>query len=88
MSTAGASEYDNGLEPTRTFEAQKNLTLAVKLYRAGDSQKAEVFFNKVLEIDPENADALHLLGMIAYDSGKTDKAVDLIRRAGSLDPAF
>jgi Flp pilus assembly protein TadD len=36
---------------------------------------------RVLDIEPKNPDALHLLGVLAYEAGEQDKAVDLITQA-------
>ena len=35
---------------------------------------------------PDHADALHLLGMIAYQAGRHDAALELIGKAATLDP--
>jgi protein O-GlcNAc transferase len=71
----------------KSSQIQRELQLALKRYESGDLKKAESIFEKILKIDPENADALHLLGMIAYQSGKSDRAINLIRRAVSSNSA-
>lgn len=44
-------------------------------------ERAERAYRQVLSQDPTNGDALHLLGVIAYQTRHGDAAVNLIRRA-------
>lgn len=57
---------------------------AAGLLRAGKRAEAATIFRQVLEVEPENADALHLLGIITRQSGKPKEAINLIRRAIAL----
>ncbi|MGA1982269.1 MAG: tetratricopeptide repeat protein [Acidobacteriaceae bacterium] len=50
-------------------------------HRAGQLAEAEALYREVLQISPEHADALHLLGLIAYQVGEAGSALDLIDRA-------
>ena len=50
-------------------------------HEAGELEQAEALYRKALEIDPEHAEALHLLGLIACQQGKFPSAIELIRRA-------
>jgi tetratricopeptide (TPR) repeat protein len=50
-------------------------------HRAGRLRRAEALYRKALSKDPEHADALHLLGVIAYQCGMTATAIRLIERA-------
>jgi predicted O-linked N-acetylglucosamine transferase (SPINDLY family) len=43
-------------------------------------------YRQILQIDPSNPDALHLLGEIAYRYGHYDAAIELIRKAIGLNP--
>ena len=52
-------------------------------HRAGDHSEAETIYRRVLQADPEHPDALHLLGLIAYQRGRNEDAVESIRRANS-----
>lgn len=62
------------------------LQAALQQYQQGDFQAAERLCRKVLEIRPNDSDALHLLGIIAFQSGKGDVAIDLISRAITIRP--
>ncbi|GEM_PF-1050280 len=57
------------------------LQKAVEYHRAGQLQEAEAIYRKILESQPNHADALHLLGGIAHQTGKHDAAASLIRQA-------
>lgn len=60
---------------------QKMLELALEHHRAGRSAEAEQICQEALEVAPNNVDALHLLGVIAYQAGKHEIAADLIGEA-------
>ena len=64
--------------------AQSNtdaITLALKHHQAGQLREAEQLYLLVLKDDPENAEANHLLGVLAHQVGKHDVAVELIVKA-------
>src|SRR5438270_5532221 len=65
---------------------QRALELALQHHQAGRLAEAEPIYRRVLAQEPNNVDALHLLGMIALQVGQHDAAIDLIRRAISLNP--
>lgn len=54
--------------------------------RSGRLREAESAYREALKAAPENADALHLLGTIAFQAGKYEPAVALIRRAIRINP--
>jgi tetratricopeptide (TPR) repeat protein len=60
---------------------------ALRHHSAGELQAAEAMYREVLRLEPENADALHLLGVIAYQVGRHGLALKLVRRALDIDPA-
>jgi tetratricopeptide (TPR) repeat protein/SAM-dependent methyltransferase len=60
-------------------------------HQAGQLAAAEGYYRKILAIDQNHVDSLHLLGVIAHQVGRYDMAVDLIRKAIALNdriPAF
>ena len=59
---------------------------AIKLYQTGELQQAEGICRQVIRQDPENAEALNLLGVIAHQFGNHDTASELIRRAIEIKP--
>ena len=56
-------------------------TDAFRHHQAGRLNDAERLYRQILAIDPRHADSLHLLGVIATQSGRPDAAVDMIERA-------
>lgn len=63
----------------------ETLQSAVQLHRSGDLPRAEQIYRQVLQADPRNADAWHLLGMVALQVGNFPAAADCIRRAIHFD---
>ena len=59
---------------------------AVQLHKEGKIDQAELIYRQILDETPENADALHLLGVVAHQRGQFPRAVKLIQRAISLAP--
>lgn len=62
------------------------LKTAAENHRAGQLQLAEHICHQVLQVVPDHSDALHLLGVIAYQSGNYAFAVDYITRAIAVNP--
>jgi tetratricopeptide (TPR) repeat protein len=53
----------------------------IRHHQAGRLSEAEACYRRVLAVQPDHADALHLLGVIAHQVKRHDIAVDLISRA-------
>jgi tetratricopeptide (TPR) repeat protein len=62
------------------------LTAALELHEAGRLGPAARLYQQVLARE-ENADALHLLGVLHHQQGDHARAVELIRRAVALRPS-
>ena len=62
------------------------LTRGFALYRAGKHEEAQVIYRRVLQMQPDHPDALHLLGVARRQSGKPKEAIELIRRAIAVRP--
>jgi predicted O-linked N-acetylglucosamine transferase (SPINDLY family) len=70
---------------------QEQIALALRNHQAGRLNEAEQLYRQILQAHPDNADALHLLGVLAHQRGQNEAAVDLIGRAiaqSSGVPAF
>jgi tetratricopeptide (TPR) repeat protein len=50
-------------------------------HQAGRLPRAEALYRKALQKDPDDANALHLLGVVAYQCGEVGTALRLIERA-------
>jgi Flp pilus assembly protein TadD len=60
---------------------------ALDHHRAGRLSHAEQLYRQALDIAPGNADCLHLLGMVAFQSGRNREATELIGSAIARHPA-
>ncbi|MGH6660917.1 MAG: tetratricopeptide repeat protein, partial [Rhodospirillales bacterium] len=65
----------------RRPDATADVAAALALHRAGRVGDAERLYRQVLEGEPGNAEALHLLGVAALQQGRAEEAVDLIGEA-------
>ncbi len=64
------------------------LRTAVNAQRAGDLHAAKSLYEDVLAVEPRNADALHLLGLIDFRQGDMESALRNIQAAIASDPTF
>ena len=65
---------------------EQAMQTALYHHQRGELQQAETLYRNVLDREPENVDALHLLGVIAHQLGKHESAVEHISRAIALSP--
>lgn len=54
-------------------------------HQAGRLEEAESVYRGVLESEPDNAEALHLMGVLAFQRGRLDAAIDWFGRAVDRD---
>lgn len=69
------------LTPLQIFE------LARQHRQAGRLAEAEALYLRLLNVQPNNPDVLHLLGLVAHQRGALDSAVQWIRRAIAAAPS-
>jgi len=60
--------------------------LALQHHQAGRLAEAEALYRQILAVQPNHADALHHLGLIARQVGRPDLAIEWIRKALSINP--
>ncbi|HYK78145.1 MAG TPA: tetratricopeptide repeat protein [Micropepsaceae bacterium] len=65
-------------------EALNRLRQAQELHQQGRHEEAESRYRDVLAVMPDQADALHLLGVLEAQRGRYETAADLIGRAASI----
>ncbi len=62
------------------------LTIAVHHHQSGRFDEAGDYYRRVLESEPDNANALHLFGLLAHERGDIPTALARIGRAAALVP--
>lgn len=71
-------------QPPR-LSIEQAMSIAEQHQSAGRLQQAEKVLRDILGIAPQHAFAIHLLGVVAHQAGKTDVAVDLIGKAIAIN---
>lgn len=72
-------------EADRSAKIQQLRDAALEHYRARRLPQAEAACRQLLALKPNDPDGLELAGMLAHHSGDSDAAIELIRRAISLN---
>jgi|SRR5579884_869191 len=67
--------------------AASSLARAIEHHQAGRLREAERIYRRILARNPSDSDALHLLGLVAFQVGDFAAAVGLIREAIQKKPA-
>ena len=70
------------------FNPQHALQSAMAYHQAGNLQQAELLYKQVLRAQPKQADALHLLGLIAKQKGDFKTAVQLMKQSLTQNPNY
>ncbi len=68
------------------MDIDKSIQSAYDHYQRGNLEGAEYICGEILEVRPDNAEALHLLGLIFYKRGAHDLAAKNIRKAIKFNP--
>ena len=74
--TNGSSQSELG----RLYQA------ALASHQSGDLPRAEQLYRQILAVAPDQPEVLHLLGVLANQSGRPDVAVQYLSRAVNLQP--
>ena len=85
-----AIELDASLEPIRGLLAkacERQLDLGIEHHRADRFAEASACYESVLRGQPERADALHLLGMLAFERRDYATAIAQLSRAIAIHPS-
>ena len=65
---------------------QEVFAAALQYHQAGRLQDAERLYHQILTVNSRHSDALHLLGVIALQTGQTELAADRIGKAIAINP--
>jgi tetratricopeptide (TPR) repeat protein len=69
--------------PTASYDPE--LSAGARHHEAGRFREAEQLYRRVLHRDPNNAEALNLLGVLAAQAGHAREAKDLLSKAVAID---
>ncbi len=61
---------------------------AVQMHKSDNLEDAKALYDMILTADPSNADAHHLIGLIAYQTGNNQRAVEYIEKAIASNPTM
>ncbi|KQV79443.1 hypothetical protein ASD15_19130 [Massilia sp. Root351] len=70
---------------SQSHRTSQLLQQAVGLHQRGDLAQAEALYAEVLRREPDNFDALHLMGVLARQGGAPQAAIGLIGQAIAID---
>ena len=70
------------------LNTQQSLDLAIQHHKAGDLPQAEGIYQQILQTEPNQPVALHLLGVLARQVGRNEDAVELINKAVAINPDY
>ena len=73
-----------GFKPAKEVSVGDALKLAVAMHRANGLDDAERLYGRILAALPDNADALHFMGVLRHQRGRSDEALRLIKRSIEL----
>jgi tetratricopeptide (TPR) repeat protein len=82
--TGGQGGAQPVTEGSTTADPAQMFATALQNHRQRRMAEAEGLYRQVLAADPNHVDALHMLGVLAYQAGRPEAAVDLIGRAIAL----
>jgi len=70
----------------RVMTPDEAIATALLLQKEGELDAAEVLYRKVLDANPNHLDAIHYLGVLAYQYGDSDAAGRMLERVIAADP--
>jgi predicted TPR repeat methyltransferase len=74
------------LTTDRAVTLEEAIAIAIRLQQSEQWVAAEDIYRQVLELKPDNPDALHYSGVLAHQRGRSDQAVALIEKSLQLEP--
>lgn len=73
-------------DPNQPLSIGEATRTATRLHRAGYHEAALKLYTRVLDVDPNHADALHYLGILMHEQGRDSEALRLLSLSVSLMP--
>ena len=66
----------------------KELQRALELHQAGRLAEAGAIYRDILKVDPDNVDALNLMGVLLQSGGQLSTAISLLEKATQIAPDY
>lgn len=86
MAESAALQGETRKVSMHSSRIDQTFTSALQDHQAGRLAEAEQAYRQILRQQPEHSDSLHLLGVIAFQTGNLEPALALIQRAVALRP--
>ena len=81
MACGPSADEDQAGTVVPEVDLSKELQQAFEYHQAGKLAQALPIYEKILAVQPDHADALHLSGVIAHQTGDHERAIGLIHKA-------
>ncbi len=78
----------NGTDTEQRLSIDQAIQLAMALQKQNKLDQAEGIYAEILSVAPHHPDALHFSGVLQYQRGRNDRAVQLINRALEVSPDY
>lgn len=69
------------------MDLQEKIKKAISFQKEGNFSEAEKLYSEILDEEPNNANALNLLGLLKYQQKNYDDAVKFLTKAVSINPS-
>ena len=76
----------NQKKQTQVSEFHKNLLNAIELHSKKKYKEAEIIYNKLNDLQPDNYDVLRHLGILNQDQGQHEKAYNFFLKSIEIKP--
>lgn len=86
MTDSIEQDSPTGDEEIKELTLEQAFGVAQQLHRKGFLDDAEPFYQRILDVVPEQSDTIHFLGLLKYQRGDKDAGLQLILRSIELGP--
>jgi tetratricopeptide (TPR) repeat protein len=79
-----------GQDPSQqqTLSVDQAIELALQHHNAGRLEEAKHIYFQIIQADPNQPVAMHLIGVVAYQMGENDIAIEFISKAIEIKPDY
>jgi predicted TPR repeat methyltransferase len=88
MKHANDKRHENGEASDQRLSVDQAIRFAMELQKRSKLEQAEGIYREILAVIPDQPDALHFLGVLHYQCGRTAEAVQTISRALDKSPDY